>query len=323
MTPVSQFAQYLLKLDPKTNPARLTLYNYLRHVAEPNQPFTPATIETFYARVLQFDHWQNDSQNLSQAVRADVLSYLKYAADEKEVESWSKVRHCDSLQIVPVKLFQDLEELVELEHTNRQKSGDELKLVRLSENQILLVILTRGGTLEIKVYPNFAIVTGAKLKLVAPVSHLHYGSDLELMPHVKQILEGSLLTTHCFYLDHEGAHGLITRGYTFQKFETYIRAKLADTQDLFASLKRLERHYINPQTDPYYQDMVGRLERANRLLNHPTPENLESAERALNRGRLCLKTAFPNDRLLTLLVTHLEYGISQTREARPHNHPAK
>jgi hypothetical protein len=37
------------------------------------------------------------------------------------------------------------------------------------------------------------------------------------------------------------------------------------------------------------------------------------AERSLNRGRMILKTAFPNDRLLTLLVTHLEYGIDQRR----------
>ncbi|NJL26067.1 MAG: hypothetical protein HC902_13475 [Calothrix sp. SM1_5_4] len=162
-------------------------------------------------------------------------------------------------------------------------------------------------------YPGFAIVWGARLRLMTPTTQLYYTSELELMPHVRQILEGSLMTTHCFNVDMEGVHGLITRGHTFQKFETFIRAKLTETQDLFLSLKKLERHFINPQSDPYYQDLVSKLERANRLLSHPTTESLMEAERALNRGRSSLKTIFPNDRLLSLLVTHLEYGISERR----------
>ncbi len=313
MTPVSQFAQYLLKLDPQRNQARQTLYNFLKHVMEPNLPFCPAVIQTFYARVMQFDHWRNDSQNLSETVRADIHSFLRQYGQEKDADAWAALRHPDTLQVVPLKVFQDLEDLVATEHSARQKSGDQLRTIRLSETQILTLILTLTGTVEIKVYPNQAIVWGPKLRLVAPVSQLFYTPEMELMPNVRQVLEGTLLTTHCFHLDSEGMHGLVTRGYTFQKFETFIRAKLSDTQDLFYSLKRLERHFINPHSDPYYQEMVTRLERANRLLATNHPDNLETAERALNKGRLCLKNVFPNDRLLTLLVTHLEYGISQKR----------
>jgi hypothetical protein len=332
MTSVSQFAQYLLKLDPQRNPARLTLYNFLKNVMDPSLPFSPAVIQTFYSRVLQFDHWQNDSQNLSETVRADVHSYAKQYALEKEAAGWAQLRHPDTLQVVQLKVFQDLEELVESEHAARRKSGDQIKLVRLTDAQILVLVLAPTGNLEVKVYPNLAIVWGSKLRLVAPVSHLHYTPEFELMPQVKQLLEGTLLTTHCFQVDTEGVHGLITRGYTFQKFETFIRAKLSETQDLFNSLKKLERHFINPQSDPYYQEMVTRLERANRVLENPTRDQLEMAERALNKGRLCLKNAFPNDRLLTLLVTHLDYGIKQKSAQktddghgtlRPGRHPSQ
>jgi hypothetical protein len=321
MTPVSHFAQYLLKLDPKSNPGRLTLYNYVKHLLEPELPFTPAVIQNFYARALQFDHWQNDYQNLSEAVRGDVHAYLKSTARGRDLEDWAKVRH--DLQIVPIQLFQDLEELAELEHLDRQKSGDQIKLVRVAENQILVVLLLRTGGLEAKVYPGYALVTGAKLRLAAPVSHLHYGSDLELMPHVKQVLDGTLLTTHCFHVDSDGAHGLITRGCTFQKFETYIRAKLPETGDLFNGLKRVEHYYINPQTDPFYRGLITRLDRANRLLNEPTPDSLMAAEKALNLGRLYLKHTFPNDRLLTLLVTHLDYGVTQRRNENRQPDPGR
>lgn len=313
MASVSQFAQYLLKLDPQRNPARLTLFNFLKAVMEPTLPFSPAVIQAFYARVLQFDHWQSDSQNLSDTVRGDVQSFLKTMVLENEVSAWTQLRHPDTLQVVQLKVFQDLEDLVDAEHTARRKSGDQVRTVKLSDNQIIALILSPSGNLEVKVYPNLALVWGPRLRLVAPVSQLYYTPEFELMPHVKHILEGSLLTTHCFQVDHEGVHGLVTRGYTFQKFETFIRAKLPETQDLFNSLKKVERHFINPQSDPDYQEMVSRLERANRLINNPTFDNLATAERALNKGRLYVKNAFPNDRLLTLLITHLDYGISQRR----------
>lgn len=317
MTTVSQFSQYLLKLDPQRNPARQTLYNFTKLILEPHDPFTPSVIQSFYARVLQFDHWQNNAQELSETVRADLVGFIKQQVNIGEPEEWLALRHPDTLQIVPIKLFQDLQDLAEAEFEPRQKSGDRIQCVKLSDSQIMVLIMSPAGSLEVKVYPNLALVWGSRLRMVSPVSHLQYTSQLELMPHVRHVLEGSLLTTHCFHVDHEGAHGLVTRGYTLQKFETFIRARLPDTQDLFHSLKRLERHFINPQSDPFYQEIVGRLERANRMLNHPTPDNMGEAERALNRGRMCLKNIFPNDRLLTLLITHLDYGISQRRSEGP------
>jgi hypothetical protein len=319
MTSVSQFAQYLLKLDPQRNPARLTLYNFLRHVMEPSLPFSAAVIQAFYARVLQFDHWQAESQSLAETVKSDVFGFLKQIQiPDQDAEIWGKLRHSDTLQLVPLKMYQDLADLVIAEHAPRRKSGDEVKSVKISDHQIMALVLAPSGMLEVKVYPAQALVWGSRLRLVAPVTHLTYSPELELMPHVRQILDGSLLTTHCFHVDVEGVHGLITRGYTFQKFETFIRAKMSETQDLFTSLKRLERHFINPQSDPFYQELVGKLERANRLLNNPTPDNLGAAERALNKGRLYLKNIFTNDRLLGLLVTHLDYGINQRRR-QPHD----
>lgn len=133
MTPVSQFAQYLLKHDLQRNPARLTLFNFIKHILEPGLPFSPAVIQMFYARVLQFDHWQNEANQLAEIVRNDVEGYLKQNANETELAAWVSLRHSDTLQIVPLRLFQDLRELVEAEHAPRRKSGDEIKTIRLSD----------------------------------------------------------------------------------------------------------------------------------------------------------------------------------------------
>ncbi|NJL26068.1 MAG: hypothetical protein HC902_13480 [Calothrix sp. SM1_5_4] len=150
MAPVSQFAQYLLKLDPQRNPARLTLFNYLKHVIDPTLPFAPAVIQAFYARVLQFDHWVTNSNSLSETIRADITQYLRQYALEGELEPWSHLRHPDTLQVVPLKVFQDLEDLVAHEHAARRKSGDEIKTVKLSEAQILTLILSPREALRSK-----------------------------------------------------------------------------------------------------------------------------------------------------------------------------
>ena len=312
MASVGQFAQYLLRQDPQRDPARATLHNFVRHVLDQELAFSPAVIATFYARALQFDHWQSESRRLAEVVRTDVAAFLAHVGED--VEPWIDLRHSDTLQVVRLRVTEDLAELIRLEHEPRLKSGSRLKTVANSDKEMTALLLEPTGSLEVKVYPNLALVWGPRLRLCAPVSQLFYGPDLELTPDVRQMVEGSLLTTHNFHVDEDGAHGLIVRGHTFQKFETYVRAHLPDTQDLFTSLKKIERHFVEPQSDPYYQDLVTRLERANQVLANATPQGLAQAERVLNKGRASLKTIFPKDRLLSLLISHLEYGLAQKRE---------
>lgn len=319
MASVTQFAQHLLKLDPQRTPARQALYNYFKHIAEPTLPFTPGLLQGFYARVLQFEYWQKESAAMSAVVRQDLESFLKNQPMEKD-PTWGLIRHPDSLQVIQLNHSHDFEDLVESEHLARRKSGDKVKWLKISDSQIMVIILLAAGGLEVKVYPSQVFVWGSRLRLMAPTSHLQYTSSLELVPHIKQVLEGSLLTTLCFHVDSDGAHGLVTRGHTFQKFETFIRAKITETQDLFYSLKRLEKHFIDPQSDPFYQEVVASLEKANKMLGRATPDGLMSMDRVLTRGRLVLRNVFPNDRLLQLLVTHLEYGISQARHETKQNH---
>lgn len=312
MTSVTQFAQYLLRLDPQKSQSRLALYNFLKHIIDPQDPFIPSVIDDFYARALNFDLWQTQAQILAQSVKEDLESFLKHSRmDESE---WKNLRHADELQVVNLKHLKNFEEILSTAESSRRKSGDRFKLLRISESEVLSLYLTVMGTLEVQVFSPKAIINGSKLKPLAPVTHLYYTSGMELMPHVRHIIQGSMMTSISFYLDEQGLNGLVTRGPTFQKFETFLRARPNDNHDLFSSLKKLERHYINPQSDPYYQELVQSLERANRALQAPQPpkSTVMAAEKTLQKAAHAIKNAFPNDRLLQLLVTHLEYAIRQT-----------
>lgn len=313
MNSVTQFAQYLLRLDPQKTPARLALFNYCKHILEPTAPFMPETIEGFYARALNYEYWQNNNQSLAQSVREDLESFLKQTkTDDLE---WRNIRHADHIQVVPLLLFHDFEAAITNVESVRQKSGEKLKLIKISDQEIASFLLSSVGTLEVRVFAPRAMILGHQLHPLAPITHLHYSNNLELMPHVRQILQGSLATTISFYRDENGLNGMITRGHTMQKFETFMRVRGSENIDLFYGLKRLERNFINPQSDPYYLEIVQSMERAARGLQNSNGRdlNLQMAEKASQKGSLALKSAFPNDRLLQLLVTHLEHGIRQAR----------
>jgi hypothetical protein len=320
MNSVTQFAQYLLRLDPQKSQGRLALFNYMKHILDPQDPFTPQTIENFYARALNFDHWQVQAQSLSQEVREDLAGYLKQ--QNLETPEWKNIRHADEIQIIDLKHLRDFEQIIKNSEGSRQKSGDKIKLMKISDEEVISLFLSSLGTLEVQVFGPKAMVIGARLFPLAPRCHLHYSSNMELMPHVRHILQGSMMTTISFFQDEQGLNGLVTRGHTFQKFETFLRARVNDNQDLFSSLKRIERNFINPQSDPYYQELVQSLEKANRAVQSPHGRafNIPAAEKTLQKGSLALRNAFPNDRLLQLLVTHLEYGIRHA-STNPENHP--
>jgi hypothetical protein len=313
MNSVTQFAQYLLRLDPQKTPARLALFNFAKHILEPTEPFTPETIENFYARALNYEYWQTNSQSLAQSVREDVESFLKQTKTD-DVE-WKSLRHADQVQVVQLTQFSDFEMIITNVESSRQKSGEKVKFVKISETEIASFMLSTVGTLEVRVFAPRAMIIGHQLRPLAPITHLHYSNTLELMPHVRQLMQGSLATTISFYRDENGLNGMIVRGHTMQKFETFMRLRGSENVDLFYGLKRLERNFINPQSDPYYQEIVQSMERAARALQNSNGRdlNLQMAEKASQKGALALRSAFPNDRLLQLLVTHLEHGIRQAR----------
>lgn len=315
MTSVTQFAQHLMKLDPNRTVARQCLYNYLRHVLDPIEPMTPTVIHDFYSRVLHFEYWIQNANVLGEAVEKDLQSYLNSQPEVRDLE-WGKIRHAHQIQTLLIQKEEDFGAILSKFERARIAPEDQVKFIRMSTHETLSLVLSTVGTLEVRVYPHRARVQGSDLEPLAPTSHLFYNSRVELIPHVKQVVEGSLLTLIAFSVEEDGVHGVVSRGHSFQKFETFMTSSANDHFDLFNQIKKIERHFVDPQSDPYYRELVSQLERMNLSLANPTPLQLQNAEKTLRKGQSALKNAFPGDRLLQLLVTHLDYGISQAKNGK-------
>ena len=101
MTSVTQFAQHLMRLDPHRSPARQCLFNYLKHIIDPIEPFTPQVIEDFYNRALHLDFWRQNHKELGQSVKKDLASYFNQEPESKDLD-WDHIRHADEIQVLNI-----------------------------------------------------------------------------------------------------------------------------------------------------------------------------------------------------------------------------
>lgn len=306
MSSVTHLTQHLLKLDPGKSVARQTLFNYLKVFVDSSAPLTADVLNQFFQFVLNYQFWQQNAKVLGETVFADLEKFAASARLDFEV---SQVRFPHLIQLVTLEFQGDAELLIQRREAPLSEEGDRLKQLAISDQQILVAVLKRSGGLEVRVYGRMAMISGGELQLIRPVTDLKYNGQLELAKRHPLLLEGPMATAARFQVTDEGYQGVLVRGHMLQRFETLSAAGLNLHAELFYGLKRIERHFINANTDPYYRDLVAQLERAYQALNAAHPDGRRLATAALQKGKAAIKHIFPNDKLLVVLVTNIEFAM--------------
>lgn len=313
MISVTQFAQHLLKLDPQKNIARLSFYHFLKNFYDLEAEFKPSVIDDFYARILTFQYWQNHARFLASTIRDDLQSFV-----EQNSLTWelSQIKHCDEFQALNLQHQDSLETLVRLKFTkDPSHQNSHHRFLWVSPAQIMALILSPSHNLTVHTYSNTVLIKNGQLHLLAPVSSLFYNSYFELIPNQVQTLECPTLTWIRFQLTDEGCQGLMIQGHSFQKQQCFLGGHLSQHPELFYNLKKLEKYYINPQSDPFYQELISMLEKAHQMLHSNHPDATRLGKTALQKGQLALKNIFPHDKLLLLLVSNIEHWLNKNQES--------
>ena len=315
MAHVTALAQHILTLEPDKDAARLCIYHYLKNLCDAVEPVNSDLINRFFSRALTHQHWQVNKQALFQEV-SGILNHFQETTGE--TLPLSEVYRMDEIQVVPAESMRSLELVVHKFLERTSSPYDQFRAFQEAD-KVVSILLQGDRSLRVNLFPRvFAIRDGDLIPLCQDFT-LYYTPDLQLYPMATQQIEIGPHTSARFHLAPEGIVGVITRGYTFQKYATMDGGGLHRFPMLFYPLKRLEQFFVNRKSDPMYIELTGLLEKALELMNHEHPEGGKFAEAALERGRLALEHIFPDDKLVRLLINNLEktLALESARRGEP------
>ncbi len=320
MAHVTALAQHILTLEPDKDAARLCLYHYLKNLCEAVEPVNAELIQRFFTRALTFQHWQQNKQALFNEVNG-ILHHFQESTGQ--LIQGSESFRPEELQVVPAESLRTMELVVNKFLERTSSPYDQFRALQEGD-RIVAIVLQGDRSLRVSVFPRVMAIRDGELVPLCQDFALYYTSDLQIHPMMIQQIEIGPHTAARFRMGADGINGLVTRGYTFQKYATMDGGGLHRYPVLFYPLKRLEQFFVNRKSDPMYIELTGLLEKALELMNQEHPEAVKFAEAALERGRLALEHIFPDDKLVRLLINNLEktLALESARRGEPVSTPA-
>ena len=316
MGSVTQITQFLYERDPRSCLAHLSLYHYLKNSMDVGRSYDLELIQEFIDDCLRFEHWQKHSDEL-----LFELTQLSEQMIKLKVISESSLGQLPqtSTQFVELKNERDFSAMVN-DHVSRHHPKESHQ-IQLPKNRILALSLLDEGNLLAEIYRPAARIESGRLRLMSPMTQLHYDRQMDLKQDCRQKLSLNGLQT-LFFRKAEGSFlGRTVQAHLFKMVGNLDTLHFSTYRDGFMALKEVERHFIEPTSDPYYQELVDSLEQAYHLLHNNRPEGPAYASKIIGKGREALQTIYPKDKLLLLLVTNIEY-LLRPKEKQVHS-PSK
>lgn len=295
---IKELIQHLNKRGLTTSSARATFHNYLKNFCDAEDSFSNDHLDSFYDRTMMFTHWRQKKQELGEMIAAD-LNSLQGAGIEGSL-------HGNQIQWLEIEQDRDFKELIDKENQILQKRAEEIRVLN-HDNGVLRIRRGQKGGVRVEVKSRLGFIEGHQVHLARPLTILNYTADLELRENADQILQLSPLVVAKFQVQDEMIQGMTLQGVTYARAGSLV-GHLEDAPELFYNLKKLERAFINPHTDPHYMATVSQLERAIQLVRTNHPDARMIADEILRKAERFAQEVFTNDRRLIELISTLKYA---------------
>ncbi len=303
MLRISQLLKFVSDLNPQNTPARLSFYNFLRAFGDPESALTPEFIDLFFNYSMDYPHWAGNKAQLGHEVQFMLENFNSLYQEKIALDV---IRFPQSLQIIEIEHFNDGLQAV----TNHVKStlgeGDKFRIVPDQNKRYLAILLKKDKSIRVRCFDRKFTIRAGILEPLRKDLELVYTSELELDPQAIQKIEIAPYITAQFQVRDERVHGVLIRGYVFQKLLELKGEKLQDQPRVFFPIKRIEQFFVNRETDPYYQNLVSQLERCRALAQQGDKEALNWSSVLLSQAETALENIFVGDKFLQLLVRDLQ-----------------
>lgn len=303
MASVSQVKNFILKNGLSHKKSILCFQNFLHQECVKDQDFNKAIIDRFFLNVLNDFFWQenkdlliNELQNLLEQIHPEIN-----LSDEV-----LNLKKSFDFQIVSIEKPDDFYEC--LNQYLLQFTDQKIKIIEFNNN-LLVLRMNLADELRVQEYSQHFVIKNGVLTPLLPITDLQYTSEFELSEqHMHRLSLSEHVRAYFLYQKTQWS-GIFTRGYTRQKYHEFQSPKLDQIPDLCSALKKREYHYINMSSDPMYKETVSRLEKTIEFVSSGQPGSLSYGKNTLESAKNIRDQVFEGDKLLSLLITNLEYAI--------------
>lgn len=325
MNTVADFAKFLFHQRPQDNAARLCLYQYLKNYRSEEEEFSPQIIEAFHSRILSFPHWREpqNKAELAEEIRILVEHFLEVLHMEGHIKDFhaeiAQYRFADQIQIVEITNDADLLMMAQHFCDSQGGDGDRAKVLPDQTGSEKMqgavgLLLNPQGELYVWQFDRLATIRDGILQPLCLDRRVKYNAQLELAEGVLHHLE-TAPHHYCLLQAEQGlVSGTVLRGYTLHKIENFQHIQLKEKPSIYFPLKRLERFFVDRNSDAFYQEVTTLIEKTILLCEqcHPECEKIGSA--ALQRGQNVFANVYPDDKLLYLLLKELSSKLNPAPE---------
>lgn len=316
MLKVSQLIKFISDLNPQNTPTRLCFFNFLRGFAEPDEALSTELMDAFFDYTLDYPHWAANKNQLGREVQFLLENFNGFYQQKFDL---GQIRFPQNRQILELEHFSDAMDAASCYVGSICNADDKFRLINDGNKRIVAIILRADRSIEVRTFDKKFTLRGGILEPLRRDLTLHYTANLELSSNHLQILEVAPYITARFRIQNEKVHGVLIRGYVFQKLLELKGENLKDQARLLFPIKRLEQFFVDRRTDPYYQELLSQLERTRALIQQGDREALQWGSMILSQAETALEHVFAGDKMLELLVRDLRH----TAEASKDEHVVK
>lgn len=302
MLKVSHLVKFVHELKPQSTPTRLTFFNYISNLCDPEASLTAELVDQFFLSALDYAHWYSHRTQLGHEVELLLENFNSYFQNQFPIHL---VRFPQTIQIVDVEQTQDWQEVVSEFLRRHCGPHDRFRLLSEPTKRGVGLILRQDGTLDVRFFDRKMTLRQGLLEPLRRDLIISYDSNLELASNHFHKFDLAPQMTAQFKSTGDLVTGTIVRGYFFQKMQSFELTHICEIPKLFSQLKRVETLFVQPQSDSYYLDLKSQLEKTISLLAVGDSEAKEWASYLHAQAEIASKEIYSDDKTLESLVKEL------------------
>lgn len=311
MSSVTLFKQHLAEQNNIKNKEYYAIYNYLNYFCHDNQKLTNHLFNKFFRKCLLFPYWNTYLNSLY----TTLIHQLNLLTQNNTLEFDINTLTNPLLWQLITLQKEDHKQMVLSYLQNNSSIGDKVRVLYMDNNRVLGLILKLNGSLDVLSFGCVALINQGKLEPLSPLSTLYYSDKYELKINHLHIIEGSLLNFINFKIDtHKQITGYYLQDSNFQKINCFKQKQISEINTLNCALKKTESFFIKDSSTPHYKDLVSLLHNHYCQILISPKDHISKTTDILNQAQQSMVHLYPNDQLLLLLTTNINYQFKKQQK---------